>query len=134
MVLLLEDNLLRRCIDDEGRPLEFGVQTHDLNRPVLLWFKDHGGKQFGKRCSQRGSQVSVEKVNESEPDRRRIVNLRELVKTAEVGNLRDQSGGYLLTAQSFRLCKGGANSTQASMGDAGNLSGDEKGNDKWIKP
>jgi hypothetical protein len=26
-------------IDDEGRPLEFGVQTQDSNRPVLLWFK-----------------------------------------------------------------------------------------------
>lgn len=43
--------------------------------------------------------MSVEKVNESEPDRRRIVNLRSVVETAEVRSLRDQSEGYLLTAQ-----------------------------------
>ena len=43
--------------------------------------------------------VSVEKVNESKPDRGRIVNLRSVVKTAEVRSLRDQPGGYLLTAQ-----------------------------------
>ena len=43
--------------------------------------------------------MSVEKVNESEPDRRRIVNFRSVVKTAEVRSLRDQSGGYLPTAQ-----------------------------------
>ena len=78
--------------------------------------------------------MSVEKVNENEPDRRRIVNLREAVETAEVRSLRDQYGGYLLTAHSDSRCKGGTSSTQASMGNAGNLSGDAKGNDKWIKP
>jgi hypothetical protein len=36
MVFFLEDDLFRRRIDDEGRPLEFGVQTQDSNRPVLL--------------------------------------------------------------------------------------------------
>jgi hypothetical protein len=89
---------------------------------------------LGKGAADRGRQVSVEKVNESEPDRRRIVNWREPVKTVEVRSPRDQSGGYLLTAQSFRRCKGGTSSTQASMGNAGNLSGDAKGNDKWIEP
>src|SRR5579862_7015877 len=49
--------------------------------------KDHGGEQLGKR-RPRGRHVSVEKVNESKPDRRRIVNLRSVVKTAEVRNLR----------------------------------------------
>jgi hypothetical protein len=31
-----EDPLLRRRIDDEGRPLEIGVQTQVSNRPVPL--------------------------------------------------------------------------------------------------
>jgi hypothetical protein len=61
--------------------------------------KDHGGEQLGKRRCQRGRQVSVEKVNESEPDRRRIVKRRSVVETAEVRSLRDQPGRYLLTAQ-----------------------------------
>jgi hypothetical protein len=41
----------------------------------------------------------VEKVNKNEPDRRRIVNLRSVVKTAEVRSLSDQLGRYLLTSQ-----------------------------------
>jgi hypothetical protein len=61
--------------------------------------KDHGGEQLGKRRRPRGRQVSVEKVNESEPDRRRIVSLRVVVETEEVRSLQDQSGRYLLTAQ-----------------------------------
>jgi hypothetical protein len=36
MFFSLEDLLLRRRIDDEGRPLEIGVQTQVSNRPVLL--------------------------------------------------------------------------------------------------
>ena len=54
---------------------------------------------LGKRRCQRGRQVSVEKVNESEPDRGRIVSLSSVVETVEVRSPRDQSGGELLTAQ-----------------------------------
>ena len=54
---------------------------------------------LGKGAADRGRQVSVEKVNESEPDRRRIVRYRSVVETAEVRSLREEPGGYLLTAQ-----------------------------------
>ena len=47
MVLFLEDNLLRWSTD-EGRPLEFGVQTQDSNLPGVAGiesiFFDHADR------------------------------------------------------------------------------------------
>jgi hypothetical protein len=48
--------------------------------------------------------------------------------------LRDQSGGCSADCPGDSRCKGGTSSTWALMGNAGNLVGDAKGNDKWIAP
>src|SRR5687768_7289342 len=85
---------------------------------------------LGKGAALRGRQVSVEKANESKP----LITPREVcsaVETAKVGSLREKSEGYSAYCSDGSRGKGGASSTRALMRNAGTLTFDAKGNDKW---
>ena len=85
-------------MSDGGRPPEVSVQTRASNRPgAAMVQKIMVVSDLGKGALL-GRQVSVEKVNESEPPMTRR-EVESSVETAGVRNLQDQSEGYLLTAQ-----------------------------------
>jgi hypothetical protein len=67
MILRLENHQFRRCVSDGGRPPEVSMQMRASNRPgAAVAQKAVVVSDLGKGA-RKGRQVSVEKVNESEP-------------------------------------------------------------------
>lgn len=96
---LFEGNDFRCCFGDGSGPPEIGLQEQVSNRRVLLQTDVCGverprKKAFHKRVSGecRGDERKRTVVL-------RIVRYRDVVKTAEVRSSRDESEGYLFTAQ-----------------------------------
>lgn len=87
----------QNCAEDGGRSPGIGLQGQVPNHRVLLRSKDVVVSDAVK-SSRKGRQVSVEKVNESEPP----TTLRKELDAVETGSaeiFQDQSEGDLLTAQ-----------------------------------
>ena len=88
-----------RCfIQDEGRPLEVGLQRQASNCPELRRLRVFVVSVAGKGRA-RSSQVRVKETNESKPS----MTCRKFLDDVETNagsSVRDQAGGNLLTAQS----------------------------------
>src|ERR1700684_3966025 len=100
MSLLLESHQFCRRMSDGGRPPEVSVQTRASNRPgAAVAQKAVVVSNSGKRRSPQGRQVSVEKVNESEPSEDASRGKEVLSKLRALETCRISLRDILFTAQ-----------------------------------
>jgi hypothetical protein len=85
----------RGCTEDEGRPLEAGLQEQASNHLKLLWSKARV-VSVKEKSRLRLWQVRIREMNLSEPLMRRRKQ-EDGVKTGGLSTFQDESRGNLLT-------------------------------------